>query len=243
MTENLLLIIFYATALTAAAGFVSGLLKMHRYPMIFLVSRTFVCLAGIIYIIFAAKRLPLFGSFEAMVHIIFVMGILTIIFYENHEKPGFLLKMDAAAALLIAVMLHGRPMALNANYYMYSNIWVILFFSLRLLAAGFFVHSAILCACSAFSRKQDDMTWYGARNALLAATCIYLAGEWAGSLWCLNWFGDSWQWSRGFFRSSIPFLAAMAACHISGPAARTRILKACIGCLPGIFILWMIFFH
>jgi hypothetical protein len=126
MIDNPPLIIFYTIALTAAAGFVSCISGTEKYPMTFLVSRTFVCLAGIIYTIFTAKRLPLFGSFEAMVHIIFVMGVLTIIFYKNHGNPAHLLRADACAALLITALLRGRPMVLNENYYMYSNIWVIL---------------------------------------------------------------------------------------------------------------------
>jgi hypothetical protein len=76
-------------------------------------------------------------------------------------------------------------------------------------------------------------------------TCIYLSGEWSGSLWCLNWLGDSWQWSRGFFRASLLFLLVMAACHLPAPkkGVLNPVFKGISGALPGIFGLYMIFFY
>ena len=61
-------------------------------------------------------------------------------------------------------------------------------------------------AINGFSQCLQNNTLYRARNFLLTGVVIYLAGEWSGSLWCLNWLGDTWRWSGGFFKSAVVFL-------------------------------------
>ena len=243
MSADFPAIVFYLVTGMVILELFSGGLKKSNLAHLFLILRTWTCFGGVIFIIFSLRRPPLFGSFEAMVYIVFIMGVLALAFYKNHGRPEYFLRINSLVVLLILLAQAGKPMALNEDYYMYSNIWVILFFNLRLTAAAFFAHGAAVYICITWTGKQEDTLAYGARNTLLAGTCVYLVSEWAGSLWCLNWFGDSWRWSHGFFKASILFFLAMAVCHLPAVIARNRFARGLPGILPGIFILWMIFFH
>jgi hypothetical protein len=149
-----------------------------------------------------------------------------------------------------------KPIEFNDDFYMYGNIWVNSFFNLRLMAAAFFIHGAILLNAAAWKRPdkmpKDAVTdhkcrqkkiFYRARNILLTGIVIYLASEWSGSLWCLNWLGDSWRWSKGFFKAAIIFLLVMTSFHLPPSLSNSPRARAIIGSCPALFIIWMIFVH
>lgn len=200
------------------------------------------CLAGVLFIVFSTKRPPLFGLFEACLYIVFVVLLLA----SACRKKVFLI--NSIVVLLILLLQFGKPIALNEDYYMYDNIWVMLFFNLRLLSAAFFVHVMVLHVSCFFERSDDrsderPFLLKHARYQTLVGAVIYLCSEWSGSLWCLNWFGDSWQWSTGFFKASLLFLLVMVVCHLPPALGKNRLLRTILGSLPGTFALWMIFYH
>jgi len=216
-------------------------MKQNRIYYLFVSLRILICLAGILFIIFSLGRPPLFGPFEAAVYIVFVMGILALVFQKNWgHQPEFSL-FNSLLVLIILLSQLGKHMALNEDYFMYGNLWVNLFFNFRLLAAAFLAQGASQYLGHIFG-KEDILSTAG-RNTLLAGATIYLVSEWAGSLWCLNWLGDSWQWSKGFFKASILFLLIMAVCHLPPGLTRNKVVQGISGTLPGLFILWMIFYH
>ncbi|MCD4742532.1 MAG: hypothetical protein K8R67_08685 [Desulfobacteraceae bacterium] len=197
------------------------------------------CLTGLIYIVIITKRPPLFGAFEASFYIVFILALLV---KTSREKS---LPLVASIIILLILALQiGKPIVLNDDYYMYDNIWVMLFFNLRLMSAAFFAHAMILCLSYFFVKKdENDSASRTARLYLLSGTFVYLCSEWSGSLWCLNWFGESWLWSHGFFKASMLFLLVMLACHMPPALGKDNLLKTITGSLPGCFALWMIFFH
>ncbi|MCP4719303.1 MAG: hypothetical protein GY860_07575 [Desulfobacteraceae bacterium] len=216
-------------------------MKKQRIYSLFVNLRILTCLTGILFIVFSLGRPPLFGPFEAAVYIIFVMGILTLVFQKNQGyQPGLSL-FNSLLVLIILLSQLGKPMALNEDYFMYGNFWVNLFFNFRLLAAAFLAHGASQYLGHIFG-KENILSTAG-RNTLLAGASLYLVSEWAGSLWCLNWLGDSWQWSKGFFKASLLFLLIMAVCHLPTGLTRNKVVQGISGTLPGLFILWMIFYH
>ncbi len=218
-------------------------MKQNRIYGLFLHLRILTCLAGILFIGFCVGRPPLFGPFEASIYIVGIMGILALVFQKNAgHQYGFSL-FNSLGALIILFIQWDKPMAINDDYFMYGNLWVNLFFNLRLLTAAFLAQGASQYLAHLFGKKDAEVLSMGGRNTLLAGACLYLVSEWAGSLWCLNWFGDSWQWSRGFFKASILFLLIMAVCHLPPGLTRNKIARGICGTLPGIFILWMIFYH
>ena len=222
--------------------FTAGL-KQDRIYSLFLHLRIWTCLAGILFIFFSVGRPPLFGPFEASVYIVGVMGILARIFQKNAGSLPWFSLVNSLGALIILFIQWGKPMGLNDDYFMYGNLWVNLFFNFRLLTAAFLVHGASQYFAHLLEKKEADVLAMGGRNTLLAGACLYLVSEWAGSLWCLNWFGDSWQWNRGFFKASLLFLLIMAVCHLSPGLARNKIARGIAGTLPGVFIVWMIFYY
>ncbi|MEH0021162.1 MAG: hypothetical protein V6Z89_16025 [Desulfobacter sp.] len=223
------------------AELLTAFFRRHRVAMVFLALRTCICLSGIGFILIRADRPPLFGPFEALVHILCVMGILALLFARQLAQPRDFFLYSSVCAFALLALQWGAPMALNNDYYMYADITVLLFFSLRLTAAGIFAHGAVQHVCAALGK--EGRLWHDGRNTLLAGACVYLASEWTGSLWCLNWLGDSWQWSHGFLKAAILFLLVMLACHLPAQVLKQTILRAAGGILPGLFILWMIFYH
>jgi len=241
LTSDFPTIIYLLATGTALFELLAAGMKKQRIYTLFVNLRILTCLAGIIFIGSAVGRPPLFGPFEAAVYIVFVMGILARVFQKNQGyKPGFAL-LNSLTVLIILLMQMNRSMLLNEDYFMYGNFWVNLFFNFRLLAAAFLAHGASQFL-GHMVEKTDTLSIAG-RNTLLAGACLYLISEWAGSMWCLNWFGDSWQWSRGFFKASILFLLIMAVCHMPPGLTKNRTIRGVSGILPGIFILWMIFYH
>ncbi len=196
------------------------------------------CCAGVLFIAFSAKRPPLFGPFESCIYIALILALLS----KKVDAKGF--SIHTIVILFIMILQAGFSFAINEDYYMYDNIWVILFFNLRLLAAAWFIHVTALYLTWFFDMSNgSEVIPRQARFHLLMATFIYLCSEWTGSLWCLNWFGDSWQWSSGFLKASILFLLVMLVCHLPRTLGTKRVVNAFFGALPGCYVLWMIFYH
>jgi hypothetical protein len=218
-----------------------------------------ICTFSVLVIVFTAKRPPLFGPFEAGSYIILILLLLS----AGNKTDTFSL-INAVVILVILALQFAHPLGMNEDYYMYGNVWVVLFFNLRLTAAGLFVHGAVLHLSHFFEPAGQTKTSEAgtgesraaqtspsdtgavlkqARVRTLTGAVVYLCSEWSGSLWCLNWFGDSWQWSNGFFKASLLFLLVMLTCHLPPVPGRNRLLRTILGSCPGVFALWMIFFH
>ncbi len=196
---------------------------------------------GVLYICFHAYRLPLYGPFEALVYLLLVMGLLSLAHQRQLENQRVFALCSSGIALGLFVLLWNRPMALNEDYYMYGNPLVIIFFNFRILAGAFLLHGAAQSMAGIL--QKTDGFFQASRNTLLTGVCIYLTSEWMGSLWCLNWYGDAWHWSRGFLKAAILFLLVMAGFHLPGRLMRNPMFRYGTGVLPGIFITWMLFFH
>ncbi len=246
MTANFPTLIYLVVTGMVLVELLGVIMKQERIYFWFLTLRIWTCLAGILFIAFCVHRPPLFGPFEASIYIVFIMGILARIFQQTRgRQPGFSL-FSSLGVLIILLSQIGKPMGLNEDYFMYGNLWVILFFNFRLLAAAFLAQGASQYLGHLFApggQEKTDLLSLAGRNTLLAGAALYLVSEWAGSMWCLNWFGDSWQWSQNFFKASILFLLIMTTCHLPPGLSRNKVARGVSGTLPGIFILWMIFYH
>lgn len=231
-------LVYWIMFLLFAGELVLLLLKKDTIAKWFRHLEILTCLAGVLFIVFVTGRPPLFGPFEACVYIIFVVVLLA------RGCTGNVFLVNSIVVLLILALVLGKPMAVNDDYYMYDNIWVMLFFDLRLVAAAFFVHVMVLhLTCFFEGFREKAVLLKQARHKILVGALIYLCGEWSGSVWCLNWFGDSWQWSNGFFKASLLFVLVMIVCHMPPAFGNNRLIRTLSGSLPGIFALWMIFYH
>jgi len=244
------MVVFFLTAL------VLGLLKQVRWGKFVGFLGSAACGAGVTWLMFSEQRLPLFGALESVMYVSFVLTLLanfTLPRVEAVCKQRLTLVTHGVICLLLAVQAT-RPMAFNADFFMYDNLWVNLFFNLRLNAAGVLIWAAILFIvgvwfCEAKDAKKtsgratSDRLIHQGRNFLLAGIVVYLMSEWSGSLWCLNWLGETWQWSRGFLKAAIIFLLAMIASHLPISMGGLPRAKALFGICPGIYIFFMLFQH
>ncbi|SMD13172.1 hypothetical protein SAMN02746065_1472 [Desulfocicer vacuolatum DSM 3385] len=201
---------------------------------------------GTITLILTEHRLPLYGAFEASFYLIFVLTLLEIFFWKNqspciHLKSCGVTLLYCFCLLLYHIM---QPKEFNPDFFMYGNPWVNLFFNLRLTAAAIFSRTALLYQMGIWGeRSKQTILFSHARTVLLWGLVVFLCSEWAGSWWCLNWLGDSWQWSKGFFKAAIVFMLVMLTCHLPPSLMRKSWIKGMTGSLPALFLMWTIFYH
>lgn len=256
MKAQIPLFIYSTMAVFFPAALVLGLLKQDRWSKLAGLLGGVACGAGVAWLIVSEQRLPLFGSLESVIYVSFILTLFASFALPRVEaacKQRLVLVTHGVICLLLAVQAT-RPMAFNSDFFMYDNVWVNLFFNLRLNAAGFLIWAAILfivgvwfCKAKDAKNRSDratsDSLIHQGRNFLLSGIVVYLMSEWSGSFWCLNWLGETWQWSRGFLKAAIVFLLAMLASHLPlsmGGSSRT---KALFGIFPGIYIFFMLFQH
>ena len=243
MLLNVPSILYYLMLALTATELICRLRQNHTTGDPLITIRILTALGGVFYILLTTHRLPLYGPFESITLLTLILGLLCLGGRKtvNHGDPRFL-DIHSCGILLAMMLLNLKgPITLNRDYFMYADPTVVLFFHLRVLAAGVLIHGG--CRYMAAAAQGSKRLFHGGRNALLAGTCIYLASEWNGSLWCLNWYGDSWHWSRGFFKAAILFLLVMAALHLPPTLMKHKWARGSVGSLPGLFMIWMLFYH
>ncbi len=204
--------------------------------------------SGIMALILWEHRLPLYGAFEASIYIIFILCLTEILFWKDSRDIPIVNTCGATAFISLFLLIYhsAQPKTFNPDFFMYANPWVNLFFNLRLTAGALFTRVALLYLAGLMNENQksrQEILFSSARQMLLAGLVIFLCSEWAGSWWCLNWLGDSWRWSKGFFKAAIIFLLVMLSCHLPPSLSRNSRVKALTGSLPALFLLWIIFYH
>jgi hypothetical protein len=144
--------------------------------------------------------------------------------------------------MLLLGILYFFPKTVNPDYYMYGQYSVMAFFNFRICAGAFFLMAAIyLCSRSLNNSPVDAL--YTGRNLLLIGTLCFLISECSGSFWCLNWYGDSWHWSKGFLKASSVFMVLMLVFHVPGNWKLSNAARRVMGCLPGLGSLWLLLLH
>lgn len=243
---NLPLYIYWATLISFLFAMIFVFIKRPGLEKTAAVSGKISATLGIAAIIVLEKRLPIFGLYESTLYISFLLCVFD--WFPGKSLSGKTQKRLSCQiyTIVLALLLFQitQPMAFNPDFFMYGNIWVNLFFNLRLASAAFFIYAGVLLITgSRLSQPEKETVMKKGRNFLLMGATIYLAGEWSGSFWCLNWLGDSWRWSEGFFKASCVFLLAMTALHLPPVFKHRDKAKAVAGTLPALFLLWMILFH
>jgi len=232
-------------------AFAFDLLKLKKIEKIAVLIGFCLCGTGIILMMILEKRPLLYGPFEAAIYISFILGFL-IVLPGNALLPGLSKNNVPCITYLVIVVLLllqiGKGIELNNDFYMYDDLKVIVFFNFRLIAAALFIYAAIIVNSRILTKTkiescEKELLMKNGRNFLLAAMAVYLISELSGSIWCLDWLGDTWMWSKGFFKSSIIFLLVMLAIHLPPSFFKSYALRAVLSSFPAIFILWMIFYH
>ena len=301
MPPDTLSALYYIICACFFLALVFSVLKKIPWAGWALSAGTLACGAGVLLLVITKHRLPLYGAFESAVYMLFILSLLERFACRSDELMHYKRRtgiITCSVMLLVLALQINAPKQFHHDFFMYEDLWVNLFFNLRLVAAAFFIHAAVLLnaaawkppevhpadsatagpatagpatagpgaviknmsfepactqchgdaydretAIAGFSTSLQKIIMYRARNFLLTGIVIYLASEWSGSLWCLNWLGDTWRWSGGFFKSTVIFLLVMASFHLPPSFAKSLQIRAIIGSGPALFIIWMIFYH
>lgn len=201
-------------------------------------SGLFACGTSLLLVMAMERRLPVYGPFEAIIQMVLVAGGAGFYYARKKEAPSRWTDGTIwfACVFMLCVFLPA-PKVLNADFYLYDSPVVLLFFNLRLVAMGSLFYSLIVSLESLGKGADSAELLHRGRNFLMLGSCFYLASEFAGCLWSLNGWGDSWSWSKGFFRSSILFLIMMVGCHLPPKWLKANWGRAMAGAVPAFVIL------
>jgi hypothetical protein len=191
--------------------------------------------AGLIFLVSAAmcgwmetRRLPVYGRLETNLHV----GLILAICVELAGRRPHLSDVQpwgrtvVCALIVVALFTHD---GLNPNFYMYQFLSVQLFFFLRLSAGGVLIFAFLLFASTwirllVSSENEKQGAIRAAATALILGAVLFLGAEFSGTLWSSLSYGDTWHWSRNFFRSSAVFLLLMLPLH--APASFRKNVRA-----------------
>lgn len=239
-----LLYLMLTGSLIVALG--AALTKRARISYTAATVATLLAFSTYIWIWYEARRPPLFGVFEAGITIVLIMNLLaTISDFRRLRADRFIRKKQSSwvwsANLALLFLMAFYPKTLNPDYYMYDDLSVVVFFHFRIIASALFFYATVMLWYCYF--KNDHEYQHLARNYLLSGAVIFLMSEFSGSWWCLNWWGDSWHWSKGFLKASCLFLSVMLVCHLPvnwGNSSKTRTIASSV---PAVITFWVLFIH
>ncbi|PLX13576.1 MAG: hypothetical protein C0594_01075 [Marinilabiliales bacterium] len=188
-----------------------SVLKWFKYPA--LISSG----ASIVLTFLVAGHLPIYNKFTSLQEVVFILIVLTSIYTNTNKVKVQNINTMWFFILFVQLYVITQQMEPNNNYYMYDNLFVVLFFQFRLISMAMFIF-ALGNYIGAFKKhlhqdRRADIL-HRARNYTLLGAVVYLAGEFSGSFWLYLWYGDSWHWSKGFFLASIMFLLSMISGHL-----------------------------
>lgn len=164
------------------------------------------------------QRLPVYGRFEANLHMALVLALCVAFIGRRHDIVGIQPWGRFLVAALLGFALIGSE-GQNPDYYMYQFLSVQLFFFLRLSAGGVLFFACILYTSIWFrllvSRQNNETAGLRLGSiALILGSILFLGSEFAGTIWCALGWGDTWHWSRNFFKSASMFLLLMLPLHL-----------------------------
>ncbi|MDD2389640.1 MAG: hypothetical protein PHP23_07915 [Desulfobacterales bacterium] len=190
----------------------------------------------------AKGNLPVFGDFESLVFVTFILCIL-VAFCSPRLDSGTSVRWWGYVFILILLLfsLH-YPKGPSPDEHNHHYIWVILFHCFRRLALA----TMLFSSCFYIQYRKDRRRGitvaifnHQGRNYLLLSAVCFLSSEYSGMIWCQNGWGDFWHWSNAFFQSTLVLLYLMTAFHIPGKNGDFDRARSLFGCLSGPFFLAM----
>ena len=227
-----------------AAMMRNQLLSFWLGGVVFLTSLTTLSLIS-----FKAGRPPIYGHFEIIIQISLMLSVFAL--WQLHSSGNrSTVPATVAGAWMVSLLLLGilyfYPKTINSDFYMYNRAVVLAFFNFRISAAAFFLMAGIQICAGLFSAGRTEAVAKPlqlGRELLLLGTICFLVSECAGSFWCLQWWGDSWHWSKGFLKAACAFMGVMLTFHIPANWRLAKPLWTVAGCVPGLGSLWLLLLH
>lgn len=225
-----------------------GAALKQKWLIGYLVSTISTSLALFVYVLICvrAHRPPLFGIFESGITIVLVMNLLAFLNDYHVLRAGGLSRPKLSpsvwgANLALLLLMAFSQKTLNADFYMYDVLSVVIFFHFRIIAFSLFFYATVISWFRFFNKQMGYQRL--SINFLLAGSVIFLISELSGSWWCLNWWGDTWHWSKGFFKSACVFMAVMLVCHLPPGWFVSKITNTLVRSIPAAITLWVMTVH
>ncbi len=232
---------YFAALVLSIAAAASGWMRLKRLtPWLGLAALTSIFLT-LVLLYAKTKRPPVAGAIEPMMFMAFILGLLGMLRSGGALKTVRLDRLVwTAVSLLLSLLLFADRTPYPA-WFMYDYTWARCFFLLRRASVAVILFSG-LTAGGSLLPAVDEAAARCARkravNHLVAGTGLFLAGEFCGFTWALNWLGDYWRWGRNFLEATTVFLGITVVLHLpvrwsSNPRARAWAI-AIAGCFPAI---------
>lgn len=197
--------------------FLISLLKKHFWTKVVLVISFVSSLLSVIAMTIVSGHVPVAGDFEKLQTIAFYLICIGLIQQSGSYAKACLSGSFSFFAFLVMLIIPFGRMEVAENYLIYSKPEIVLFFQFRMLSMAFFLYSLSLFF-DAYLHVVDNQFFANklrlARNFVILGAAFFLGGEFFGSIWSLNGWGDPWRWSKSFFMASVMFFLSMLALHI-----------------------------
>ncbi len=190
------------------------------------------------------RRPPLAGAYEsALVFLLWLSALVLLPCGDRTAQRRLAALGWWTGCTLMALFLVGSR-RFYPDWYMYQYIWSRLFFSLRMASSAIWLYAALAALASlAVDAVGRHCLLRWSRNFLLVGTAVFLAGEFVGFTWRMQWMGDYWCWNANFLEATLFFLLVTAAAHLPPAwAARPR-LRAAAQAVPGLLIVTLFMTH
>jgi len=236
MTEMLYFVTLGLTAATTLCTFWSA----SKFSATLLFASLTASLASVIALVVDSGHLPVSGNFEKFQYLPFLLILMTFAHYLSYRSQDNINKFSLIFAISLLLMVLNGEFTPAENYIIYNRVEVVLFFQLRMLGIAFFLFSLSFQFQEFFNRKLSGSTYVlnrFSRNYLLLGAAAFLGGEFFGSLWSLNGWGDPWRWSRSFFVATAIFLLSMLVVHIPATYRRNFRNGLILSAIPLLLIL------
>ncbi|BEQ14201.1 hypothetical protein [Desulfoferula mesophila] len=184
------------------------------------------------------NRPPLAGTFEAAVMFTLWLSVLALIpcgAAEGQRRLAALCWWAGTALMALFLVASDR---FYPDWYMYKYIWSRLFFTLRMASLAVFLYASLAALAAVGTAPEVRTTllrW--SRNFLLLGTAVFLAGEFSGFTWRMQWMGDYWCWNANFLEATLFFLLVTAAAHLPPSWAAKPRLRITAQAFPGLFMI------
>lgn len=194
---------------------------------------------SIFFIYYNSGHLPMSGNFEKMQNIVFILILVAFLTNIRLKKVGISSNDFWYIAIILFSFIFLDKLKIDDFYYLYDNIWVILFFQLRIIAISFLSYSLSLyiSALRPFDNNTKLFLIHEAENYTILGATIFLGSEFAGSVWAQLCYGDAWRWSKNFFTSACIFILCLVAGHLAPKWTKNKNKQIIISMLPLVLIL------
>lgn len=240
MVQDISISLFLSTLFLLSINVFLSILKKERINRLVGFVTLLSAALSIFFVYYESGHLPMSGTFEKMQNIVFVIVLLGLI-YEFVNKTR---KINFSEFWIIALVFQSivflDDLKADPMYYMYDNIFVALFFQLRLISMAVLAFSLSMYLTSfrlQSGSEEKAFVMHHAANFTLLGAIIFIAGEFSGSMWAQLAYGDSWRWSKNFFTSGAMFLLALLVSHIPKLWKKNKNIEILFSIVPILIIL------